>query len=45
MRKKEIRRRSSETGAKIELAMTLSVAKKATTASAGDNGACSDGRY
>jgi len=36
-------KRSSETGAKIKLAMTLSVAKEANT-SAGDNGACSDGR-
>jgi len=43
VRKKETRRRSLETGAKTELAMTLSVAKKATIASAGDNGACSDG--
>jgi len=45
MRKKGTRRRSSETEAEIELATTLSVAKKVTTASAGDNGACSDGRY
>ena len=43
MRKKETRR-SLETGAETELATTLSVAKEATTASAGDNGACSDGR-
>ena len=42
-RKEGRRRRSSEVGAKTELAMTLSVAKKAN-ASAGDNGACSDGR-
>ena len=44
MRKKRTRRRSSKTGAKTKLAMTLSVAKEATTASAGDNRACSDGR-
>jgi len=45
VRKKGTRRRSSEIGAEIELATTLSVAKEATTASAGDNGTCSDGRY
>ena len=43
-REKGIGRRSSEIGAKTELAMTLSMAKKATIASAGDNRACSDGR-
>jgi len=42
-RKEGRRRRSSEAGAKIKLATTLSVAKEAN-ASAGDNGACSDGR-
>ena len=44
MRKKGTGRRSSETGAKIELATTLSVAKETITASAGNNRACSDGR-
>jgi len=38
VRKKGTRRRSSETEAETELATTLSVAKEATTASAGDNG-------
>jgi len=41
-RKEERRRRSSEAGTKTELATTLSVAKEAN-ASAGDNGACSNG--
>ena len=44
MREKGTERRSSKTGAETELAMTLSVAKEATTASAGNNGACSDGK-
>ena len=44
MREKGTGRRSSEIGAKTELVMTLSMAKEATTASAGNNGACSDGR-
>jgi len=42
--KKESSRKSSETGAKTKLAITLSVAKKANT-SACDNGACSDGGH
>ena len=36
--------RSSQAGAKIEPATTLSVAEEATIASAGNNQACSDGR-
>ena len=44
VREKGIGRRSSKTGAKTELAMILSVTKEATIASAGDNGACSNGR-
>ena len=35
---------SSETGAKTDIAMTISVAEEATTSSAGDNKACSNGR-
>ena len=44
MREKETGRRSSETGAKTELAMTLSMVKETTTTSVGNNGTCSDGR-
>jgi len=40
---KEGRRRSAEAGTENKLATTPSVAKEATIASAGDNGACSDG--
>jgi len=43
-REKENRKRSSETGAKIEYAITTSVAEKANASSAGNNRACSDGR-
>jgi len=43
VRKKGTRRKSSETGAETEPAMTLSVAEEATIASAGNNRACSDG--
>jgi len=35
---------SSKTGAKTDIAMTISVADRATTSSAGDNRACSNGR-
>ena len=38
------RRRSIEAGTENKLATIPSVAKEATIASAGDNGACSDGR-
>ena len=37
------RRRSAETGTENQPAMTFGVAEEATTASAGDNRACSDG--
>jgi len=40
----EERRRRSIKARKTEPAMTFSVAEEATIASAGDNGACSDGR-
>ena len=43
-RKERTRRRSAETR-ETELATTPSVAKEATTASAGNNRACSDGGY
>ena len=42
--RKERRRRSSEAGAETKPATTFGMAEEATTASAGDNGACSDGR-
>jgi len=42
-RREEGRRRSAEAGTENKLATTPSVAKKATTASAGDNRACSNG--
>ena len=42
--KERTRRRSAETR-ETELAMISSVAKEATTASAGNNRACSDGGY
>ena len=42
-RKEGRRRRSSEAGAKTKPATTFGVAEEATTASAGDNRACSDG--
>ena len=42
--KERTRRRSAETR-ETELAMTSSVAKEVTTASAGDNRACSNGGY
>jgi len=35
---------SSETGAKTDIAMTISMAEEITTSSAGDNRACSNGR-
>jgi len=38
------RRRSSEAGAKADIAMTISMAKEANVPSAGDNRACSNGR-
>ena len=42
--RKEGRRRSSEAGAETKPAMTFGMAEEATTASAGDNGACSNRR-
>ena len=42
-RKEEGRRRNAETGTENQPATTLGVAEEATTASAGDNRACSDG--
>ena len=42
--KKRTRRKSSRTGVITVNAMTLSVAEKATTSSAGNNRACSNGR-
>ena len=44
-REERIGRRSSKTGAKADIAMTISVAEEANTPSAGDNRACSNGRY
>ena len=38
-------RRSSKTGAKADIAMTISVAKEANTPSASDNRACSNEMY
>ena len=43
-KEERIRGRSSETGAKTEFAITLSMAEEANAFSAGDNSACSDGR-
>ena len=37
-------RRSSETGAETDIAMTLSMAEEANAFSVGDNRTCSDGR-
>ena len=42
--KEGTRGRSSETGAKTEFAMTLSVAEEANAFSTGNNRACSNGR-
>ena len=43
-REEKTRRRSSEAGAKTDIAMTISVAEEANAPSAGDNRACSNGR-
>jgi len=44
MKEEGTKRRGSETEAKTESATTLGVAEEATTASAGNNRACSNGR-